>query len=256
VCPDAFTVKLVGANQNAYVFSGNRGRIYITNGSAIELYKKVPDYVTGTLNPYIRWWDASYNRNQLYFNFSATSNADADLTTTNGAWAIDLNLDAMRMVNKITNSGYAGFAPMVVEMPPFSQTDNPQGSSLTIGWTVSTTYGVDVGGTAPYTTFEAYADTDIIPVGTFIDSFTPSQVEWKASAPIVAGEGVRLYYRTNLTDSFTLIGESTTAGALSDMFQTNFQKAQWVQFRIETRSTASTPSFVRITEIRVREFPN
>lgn len=254
--PDSYTTNIVATSQNAYVFAGVRGRIYITNGSGIDLFKKVSDYITGTINPYFQWLDASFGRNQLYFSFQAKSNADAVLTTVAGCWAIDLESNALRLQTKTTNSTYAGSTRMVTEMPAASLSDNPTGSAMTIGWWVDTTYVVDVSSGSPYDTYESIIEYDMIPVGTYLDPFTPSQVEWKTSVPLVAGEGVKLLYRTNLSEAFTQIGESTTAGALSDMFQTNFEKAQWVQLRQETKSTVTTPSFVRSTEIRIRDWPS
>ncbi len=263
IVPDSNIVQIIGTNQNAYIFAGNRGRIYITNGSAIDEYKKISDYVTGTINPYYRWRDASFARNQLYFTFSATTNADAELTTVNGAWAVDLKKDAMYMVNKITNAGYSGATAMAVEMPAASVVDNPAGTSMVLGWRVSNTYGIDVGSSEPYTSGEAFIDFDMIPIGTIFNTFTPSQFEWKVSQPLGGNgtaETIALYYRTNLTDAFVLLGTTTLTGptaatvALSDLYQTNFQKAQWLQLRLVSTSNATTPTFNRFYEIRIREY--
>lgn len=260
---DTFITNIVAVSQNAYVFAGTRGRIYITNGSSINLYKKIPDYVTGTVNPYIRWRDANFNRDQLYFTFSATSNSGSDLTTVNGAWAIDLNTDALRLLNKITESGYSGSAGMVVEMPASSSTtwgNRPVGSGLVIGWNVSTTYGVDVSSSEPYSSFESFIDTEFIPVGTFLKPFSPSQIEWKTAVPLGGNgtsESIRISYRLNLSSSFTVINTSTsTTGLISDLYKVNFQKAQWIQLRIEMSSNSTTPTYNRLTEVRIRDWPS
>lgn len=256
--PDTYTHNIVAASQNAYVFAGNRGRIYITNGSGMDLYKKFPDYLTGIVNPVISWLDANFIRNQLIFTVSARSNSNTTLTTVNGVWAIDLDSDALRMINKTTNSGYGGSAPMAVEMPAFNSgvTTGITGTGITVGWYSGTTYGVDVGSSNPYSNYESYIQTDLIPVGTYLDPFSPSQVEFKLSAPLVDGESVRVSYRTNISENFTQIFETTTVGAISGWSQTNFQKVQWVQFLIELKSTATNPSYCRLTEMRVRDFPS
>lgn len=255
--PDVFTYAIVALNNNAYMFSGVRGRIYITNGSGVELYKKVPDYVTGTVNPYIIWRDANFNRNQIYFSFSAQNNALTDQGTVSGVWALETETGAMYLLNKTSNSGYTGTTNMALPMPPLTAGGNPPpGAGVMIGWYSGSTYTLDIGTSTPYTNYESYVHTDMIPVGTFLDPFTPSQIEWKTSAPLVSGESVRVSYRTNISDSFTTIGTSSTAGVLSDLYQTNFQKAQWVQFRVETSSTASSPSYTRLTELRIRDFPS
>lgn len=282
--PDPFTINIVATSQNAYVFSGSRGRIYVTNGSGIDLFKKIPDYVTGTVMPYITWWDAAFARNQLYFSFTAKSNADAALTTVAGLWAIDLETDALRLLNKLTNTGYGATTTMVVERPfpnfttgpafaPYI-TDNPSGVGVMVGWYTGSTYGIDVGASTPYTSYESYLETDLIPVGTYLDPFTPSQIEWKTSAPLGGGgtaESIRVSYRTNIYDSYTTLGTTTATGtsvvgtttstttgsyAVSDYYQANFQKVQWVQFKVETSSNATTPTYARLTELRVRDWPS
>jgi hypothetical protein len=127
------------------------------------------------------------------------------------------------------------------------------------GWYDGSTYGIDVPQEDPYTNYESFFDTDFIPVGTLLDPFTPSQVEWKTSRPLVTGEGVKMSYRTNIAEAFTLIGETlplSADGRLSDVYQTNFQKAQWVQLRVHTKSTATNPTYTRVTECRLRDFPS
>ena len=37
--------KMVTVNTNTFIFAGNRGRIYYTNGTNAQLYKKIPDHI-------------------------------------------------------------------------------------------------------------------------------------------------------------------------------------------------------------------
>lgn len=266
--PDPGITAIVSVSQNAYVFAGTRGRIYITNGSGIDLYKKFSDYVTGIVAPYIVWYDANFGRNQLYFGFASYDNTNTQIANTSGAWAIDLDTDTLRMQNKTTQTGYPGSVSMVTEMPQVSTTQSAAGTAMVIGWSTIIggspfTYGVDVGSSIPYSNYESYVELDMIPVGTFLDPFSPSQVEWKTSVPLVAGESIRLSYRPSLETSFSLItdpthttGESSGVGAIADVFQVNFQKVQWVQLKVETKSTNTNPSYVRLTEIRIRDYPS
>lgn len=268
--PDPGIANIVAVSQNAYIFAGTRGRIYITNGSGIDLYKKVPDHITGIVNPYIIWQDASFGRNQLYFSFRAYTNANVSLDSVSGVWAIDLDTDALRLQNKTTNTGYAGITAMAVEMPQAGRTVNPAGTGMVLGWyTPGSVYGVDVPQSAPYVNFESFIQTDMIPVGTYLDQFTPFQVEWKTSQPLGGNgttESIRISFRTNLLSTFTVLGTSTATGAsmvgsttgttngqtISDYFKSNFEKSQWVQLLIEMSSNATTPTYNRLTEVRIR----
>lgn len=266
---DSYTTHIVATEADVYVFTGSRGRIFITNGSGVEEYKKFPDYLTGTTNPFYRWNDASYGRGQLYFSLSAYDANNTELTTVNGAWAIDLATEALRMVNKVSNSGYSGSATMVVQRPrstPYTRIQSV-GSGLLIGWNVSTTtYGVDGPSSEPYSSGESYIDTDVIPIGTYLAPFTPSQIEWKTSVPIGANgtsESVSVYYRKHLADTFTLIDTSTSSDgtvggrvAISDLYKANFEKVQWAQFRVVLTSNSTTPTYNRLTELRIRDYPS
>ena len=141
------------------------------------------------------------------------------------------------------------------------------GSGLLIGWNISTTtYGVDGPSSEPYSSGESYIDTDVIPIGTYLAPFTPSQIEWKTSVPIGANgtsESISVYYRKHLADTFTLIGTSTSSDgtvggrvAISDLYKANFEKVQWAQFRAVLTSNSTTPTYNRLTELRIRDYPS
>lgn len=247
ILPDNRTYRIVGTNQLAFIFSGTRGAIYVTNGSSAQLYKSVPDYVTGVLHPYFFWGDAMAWREGLYFSFQAVENDGTALTSTAGVWKIDMDTGALTMGNSLSHGTYAGTVPVLL---PDILTQDPPGAGIFAGWVNSSTYGVDVSSLEPYQAYEARIDTDIIPVGTFIDKFMPNHFEFKLARALVAGEKIKLSARTSLTGNFTQIGETTTQ-QLSAEYDSNFQGAEWVQFRIELSSTDTDPSFIPLMEIRM-----
>ena len=281
VVPERYISMILSTNSNAYIFAGNRGNIYITNGANVELYKKIPDYVTGSQQPYFIFGgaesvnstaasgtapsgDGLYWRNQIYFSFVTKSNSGSTLTTTTGLWAIDTTTGALRLAIKMSYNTYAGKVAAVI---PDLMTFNPYGEGLFCAWEDGNgTVGVDNSVATPYAGGETYIDTDIVPVGTFLDKFTSTQVEWKTSVPLGnngTSETIAIYYRSNLSDSFTLIGSTTVSSAatedqpnLSDVYQANFQKVQWIQLRVVLTSNATTPTYNRLTQLRIRDWPN
>lgn len=249
--------KIVGANTNAFLFAGQRGRIYVTSGYYAEYYTKLPDHLSGTIDPYYTWGGAVYSRNQIYFGAQATNNAGTAINQYGGLWAIDLDLGqkSLRLVNQMSYGDYSGIVSTILTLLGPTTSD---GFGLLMGW-YTTVGGVDKGLSTPYTGGQAYVDSDLIPVGTFLKPFTGSQVEWKTSAPLVSGESIALYYRTNITDAYTLIPRTNTdslVGAVSDNLKVNFEKAQWLQLRAVLTSTATNPSYCRLTELRIRDFPS
>lgn len=273
--------RIVVVNSNAYLFVGNRGRIYVTNGANAELYKKVPDHLSGTIEPIFAWGGATYNKNQIYFSLSTFGSGEATetgISTSGGIWAVDTNTNALRLVNQLSYATYGGYCAEMTGMIANTTSTSGipiQNFGLVCGWedsteTASPNYGSDVlpvnasptVSNVPYSNYESYVDSDMIPVGTFLNPTTDAQIEYKLAVPMVSGEAIKFSYRQDLSQSFTPItsitrptGEFTsadTSGGLSGYIPVNFQKSQWVQIRAFLKSTSTTPSYVRLKQLRIR----
>src|ERR1035437_6232006 len=48
--PEGNVQQMLTVNQMAYIFAGNQGNIYITDGSVASLVLNIPDYVAGVPN--------------------------------------------------------------------------------------------------------------------------------------------------------------------------------------------------------------
>lgn len=245
---DNYVFHLLTVNTNTYIFAGRRGRIYVTNGSQANLYKKVPDHILG-IEPIFTWKNCCYNKNQIYFGMTVTNNAQSSSNAYAGLWAIDITTDALRVVT-LQSSPTASVTAVYAYNSAVAS-----GFGLFTAWKLGTTYGVDKATSNPYDTYVAYIETDLIPVGQFLKKRTFENIEWKTSVPLVNGEGIKISYRGNKSASYVLIGETLGTSAytpLSDYFPVNFDQSQWAQFKIEMKSTTTTPSYCRLTEIRLR----
>lgn len=241
---DNGTKRMLTVNTNTYIFAGRRGRIYKTNGSQADFYKKIPDHISG-IDPIFDWTNCAYNKNQLYFGVSAKNNAQTDITTYAGLWAIDITTDALRVAtlqSTTTATVSAIFAYYSVS----------SGFGLAVGWKTASTYGIDTANSSPYTSYIPYIESDLIPVGQYLKKKTFENIEFKLSVPLVSGEGIKISARKHKSDTYVQVGETTAVGALSDFYIVNFDQSQWLQLKIETKSTASSPSYVRLKEIRIR----
>lgn len=254
-----FIKKMITVNTNTFIFAGDRGRIYVTNGSQAQLYKKVPDDISGTVEPHFFWGGVCANRNQLYFSFFVTGNDNqntpASMLQYGGIWGIDLDTKAIRLVNKLNHNApgpYWGYASALTTVNPLSSS----GTNLFAAWnSQAATTGIDTSSSVPYTNGETTIDSDLIPIGTFLKPTTNGRVEFKLIVPLVSGESIKLQYRQAFSDSFTDISTTTlfnTAGVYSGVYQNvPFQNSQWLQIRAVLTSTATNPSFVRLKEIRI-----
>lgn len=233
ICAENYIACMVTMNSSTYVFAGNRGRIYITNGSNIQEFKKFPDALSGTVNPYYKWGWAIYWKDQLYFTISATDNASTVIPTFSGLWAIDIeDTNALRLTNSLSYGTYAGSVPTIASMGARL----PTGDGIFSFWS-NIVGGVDYTTSIPYANFEAIIDTDIIPVGTFLNQRNFTSVEFKLAKPLVDGEGIRLSWRANLTDDFTLMQTTTAIGSLAEPYLPNFSNIQWLQLRAAMKSS-------------------
>ena len=249
---------IVTVNTNAYIFVGNRGRIWVTNGSQAQPFKKIPDHISGTIDPLFTWGSANYNWNQLYFGIQASVNG-TNIANYGGLWAIDLTTGALRNAGQLSYGTYSGYATAIY--PMFTNASQP-GYGLLIGWDDgSGNGGADQSVNTPYTGGQSWVTSELIPIGLAINPETPTQIEFKLSRPLVSGESVQLKvgkyldptyasFSTCLFNgqtSFSLVGQISgiTDGMPIDKFQ-------WIIVQAILTSTASSPSFVRMTELRLK----
>ncbi len=245
-------VKMVTVNTNTFILVGNRGRIYVTNGAQAQLYKKVPDHLSGTVEPNFIWGGLTSVKNQLYFGCYAVDNASASsLDFYGGLWAIDLDTKAIRLTNKLSYGAYTGYASALI--PRYFVNVSNVGAGLLIGWNTGQTNiaGIDTTVATPYTGSQATIDSDLIPIGTFQKTRDFERVEYKLTKPMVSGESVKIQYRLDFSQSYTDILTDSTIGNFSSNGAVNFKNAQWLQLRAVLNTTASSPSYTRLKEFRI-----
>jgi hypothetical protein len=250
--PESNTINIVSVQQNAYVFCGNRGRIYITNGSQADLFAKVPDHLSGSVQPFYQWGSACYNLNKLYFGIRDVELLSASSSNNyGGIWCLDLSTQAMFLQNQLSLGTYAAHVTTFLVMTP---KDTFSGYGIYAGWynEAGSNSGVDVTINSPYTNSASYIISDMIPVGTLLKPMTASQIEYKLSTPLQTGETVQLLMSSNLNDSFTSLGTTTGTGVeLSDNFPITVQAQQWLLVKCILTSIASSPSYNRLVQLRI-----
>lgn len=257
---EPYVHNIVTVNTNAFLFVGNRGNIYLTNGAQANVYRKVPDHISNTISPYFAWGGATYQKGKLYFGVYAMDNAQNAIVGYGGVWAINLTTEAMYLAHQLSYGDYSGYPTAMFSVPPILDAGggvptDPAGSGLLIGWS-ATNFGIDKTISTPYTGGQAYVISDLIPIGTLLKPITPSQVEYKLSAPLLSGESVQLLITSALASgtnpTFTNLGTSSGDGSkVSDNFPTQLQNLQWIMIKAVLTAKSSSPSYNRLTEIRI-----
>lgn len=271
--PENFTQQLLTVNNLIYIFAGSKGNVYVTSGSSATTAMTVPDYVADTLgtnqDPFYSWGGVAYIRGRIWFSLKAPN--------CGGIWSFvptisyypeqDTGL-SLRLEHQNSYGTYSGMATILFPVQgPAGQQAN--GVQYWAGWDDGSSgvsanpYGIDFSSTTPFTNGAAIIESDLIPVGTMFGKKTLERIEYKLAAPLAPGESVQLYYRFNITDAYVSCGtvnqEVTQADSISNggtqpyagYFVANFQNLQWIQIKAIFTSTASNPSYCRLTEIRL-----
>lgn len=247
------------AGNVVYFFAGNKGHIYVTSGAIAQPILSLPDYISGTpIEPYFLWKAAAFIRGRIFFSFiDSNNNAGAvwSFVPIQGMFIEEDVGSALRMENISSARTYNGYASTILPYPGIDGQE-AQGPQYWTGWvdSVNTTYGIDGSMTTPYADGSSVIETDILPIGTFLKKRTFSQIEYKLATPLASGETITFKQRGNLTDAFTTISSTlqSESNQISGYYPASFEKYQWLQLQVILTSTATSPSYCRLKEIRIR----
>lgn len=118
--------------------------------------------------------------------------------------------------------------------------------TLLIGWRDNTTYGIDLTSATSYaytTDYSGSFTSALYVVGSIDTPRKFEQLRFQLAKKLATGEGVKIEYRTNLTDSFTTIGTYTYAtigGVVSHKTTPNIPACEMVQLRVSLLGTSTT----------------
>ena len=275
--PETNIQAMITVGQNGYIFAGNRGNIYQTNGSQASFYKKVPDYISNQVEPIFTWGNlassigvspqcVAYNKNRLYFGISGSYQAGSNVSNYGGLWCLDLTSNALYQQQQMSYGTWNGFISALSSDTVKSLYGPTFGFGLMMGWSDGSgnNFGVDVDIKTPYTNSHSWITSDIIPIGTLLKPTTPLQFEIKLSKPIVSGETAQILIGSYLDTSYASFQSAGTmtysAGQPNISYNTSanltnpgspIEQMQWLVVQVILTSVSSNPSYCRLTEIRI-----
>ncbi len=273
--------RMINILNNLYIFAGQKGNLYISNGYSVSLFKKIPDSFLGVIDPYWVIGGMMFHRNKLWFGGLGS---DVNTTTkVQGIFSLVLSTgisnseETTGAINFESQNSYGSNPTMaadatgiLIDLNAVPSTTLGSGSvdRYASAFYNNTVGGIDYNDSTLWANYEPVIETDLIPIGTFLQSRTFENAEYKLDRPLAQGDSIRLSYRTSFNGSYTALGTSevtgdvaapgtTTATAtastqvLSDNFNSQIQNAQWVQFKIEFKCASSNSSFIRLREMRL-----
>ena len=130
--------------------------------------------------------------------------------------------------------------------------------ALIFSWRDDASYGIDkvAGSTTTsyrYTGYKAYFESPVFRIGTAIRKRTFKQLEFVLGKELATGQGIRIKYRTNLTDNFTTLGtyDFATLGAILSHNVSFGVTGELIQIRCELTTGASSSTTPELLEIRL-----
>lgn len=237
--------QMINKNNRVYIHAGIEGQWYITNGSVIEKFRKLPEYMGLGEGNYIDSYPGAIceHKGRIFFGIArGTGSASIDGF---GVWSFDEN-GVMTFENQISTDATTGANVIAI------------GALLSIGtgaylvsWRDNSAYGVDIPSANAYTGNKAYIKTDLRKVGGKRRAKKFTECEVNLAKPLASGEGIRVQYRTNLSASFTDIGTVTQASdgsVQSFIFNVPGEGVEYIQLNIGFGGTTSP----RLIDVRLR----
>jgi len=256
--------KIINVLNKLYVFAGQKGNIYWSNGYSVNPLKKIPDSITSQggnsanstpfIDPVWSWGGIMSHRRKLFFQALASTPAGTNLIA--GIFSLDVDTNVINFENQnsfgLISSTTTASGVLIDNTPSANGND-----SYYSGWSNgnSSAGGIDYNDTTLYSSNEPIIESDLIPIGTFFQNRTFGSAEFKLDQPMQSGDSLTLYARQSLADTYVAVGTTTTAAVLSNgITPLGFQNWQWIQFKVTAscNPTSTSSSFVRLREIRIR----
>ena len=282
VCPEYYIEEMININNVVYIFSGNRGNVYKTNGVRITEAFRIPSHliyssVRDNTSKFIFWGDIKSSGDKIFFGVTGD-----DLCAL---MKYDVTRDVLTVEqDRIAASTTAASDDIVNAVcfyydTSFSYLDRNSYSKKTrFGYSFVHTINLastasikqyqvlpdNTGRQGMYSSYEAFIITDCISVGKSLEPRTFQQVEVRMAQPLAIGEEVRVQYRLNKdggqSGGFTTIGtmsyDSNRPTDVSTVFNADIDVAEYVQFKIAlvaSDSNVATPSSrTQLKELRIR----
>lgn len=271
ILPESPIYDIVNANNIIYVFSGWRGRVYKSNLSTVALAFKIPDHMYipgssmgyegtplfGVVSQQTGYQSGGGNNTSYKITFAPQARVSrkkilfcANIYGSTGLYSYDVESGLLQIDAKPTN-GYGS-----------SSSDSPAlyGVEVLDTQTTSGTVGTEIiffgyyynGSTTSYTidlfnpitshddtkfgSYNGSITTDLINVGLANNNKTFQEIEYVLDRAMVSGSGLKIYYRTAIGQSWTLLSTedyATYGATLGRNIGLPASDTKWIQIKVE-----------------------
>lgn len=245
--------QMITIGNTLYLVAGYDGRIYATDGVNVTQVGQIPHSLTNTQQSTIsRWfWPNAIMHHKGKIYMGVGSNATGTIAPL-GVYSFNPSTGDI-VVENILSSGNDGTSGRVM----IGALISAGADTYYIGTMAdaSKTYqgGINVVKSANGR-YEsgAFFETALIPIGTTLNRKTYTNMDILFGKPLSTDQGLKLYYRTASTGSYTLLGTfnyASLGAAVTENVNILLEIAKTVQFKVELipHSTSDSPEFVSLT---------
>jgi len=231
-----------------YVQAGTQGNIYVTDSTNYEFVCTLPYAPSGVISA------STVYANAMSISVLGTLlvglSTFADQKGKGGIYEVDIKDPAYPVSYRTISSGDQGLTS-VLKIGFVKQISYQQ---LNVGWSLGATYGIDGSDYILVADYGGIIETDMVKVGGYNSKHTFEHIEWCLAEPLVSGQNIRISYRKNSKEAYTLIGTwgFTTVGttikglAIDGVGPISFEDigaiadAEYVQLKIELDQDEAT----------------
>lgn len=229
------------------VLAGTSGTIYRCDGANKYIIGQIPTDLSG--GKYIEFYPGSLctYKNKIFFG---TGNGGTTAVANQGIYSLYQtgkgNVLNLEHLNSALTDGSVASVKISALLPVTRDT-------ILTGWRSNTTYGIDLSSATSYsysTDYSGFFITPLYTVGTYHNKRTFSEIEFQLAKELATGEGIKLEYRVNLTDSFTAVktpdnGTLTltyaTLGSITNhIMSADIPATDMLQLRVSLLGTSTT----------------
>lgn len=235
-----------------YISAGTQGSIYESDGTNYRKIATLPYAPIGHLSPSTVYYNAMSisQRGTLMVGLTGYGGEFDNA----GLYEIDIQSEGNPVCYQTISTGETGAGlPVTIG---FITSRSYQNSN--VGWSYNAAYKIDTTqGSDVVDDYGGIIESPLIKVGTSNNAKTFQHIEWTLADPLVDGQSIRISYRLNAKDDYTLIGtwDYDTYGSLLS-FQDNapIADAVFVQLKIELNQDTSTLYGANINLVSVNLF--
>lgn len=236
-----------------YLAIGNRGRIFVTDGTNFEQVKRIPFVYNRQFGNYA----------YIYPNAMTLHNGDILVGVSGTGTDATYGVYAMSITPAQVGNSEIPYPTIMRNSPSTGGTGSSQqlnigflystgADTLIIGWQDGTSYGVDTITSTVTSGYKSVIYSPYYEVGTELSKKTYKRMEISLTTPLLTGQKIKVSYRENLNGTWTQIGEYTSTNfGTNNVYNCPANLASKVKLQLKIEFDTTTTNNIEFQSLRI-----